>query len=117
MQYIQIKYMKFAAVSCSLWEPFQNTGGCPASTLEHFQILTPSCPKRSKTHTELDLCNTFKSSTSNLPSLMLIYTKCNVKYPAFQILTMNPFRLCRVWAKIAIMCCYDYMMVIYDKMD
>ena len=55
MQYIQIKYMKFAAVSCSLWEPFQNTGGCPASTLEHFQILTPLCPKRSKTHKNFDL--------------------------------------------------------------
>ena len=55
MQYIQIKYIKFAAVSCSLGVPLQNIGGCPTGTLEHFQILTPSCPKRPNTHNNWDL--------------------------------------------------------------
>ena len=38
----------FSADSCSLGLTLQNTRGCPVSTLEHFQILTPSCPKSHK---------------------------------------------------------------------
>ena len=38
----------FFAVSCSLGLSLQNTRRCPVSTLKHFQILTPSCPKSHK---------------------------------------------------------------------
>ena len=68
----------FFAVSCSLGVPLQNTGGCSVISLEHFQILTLSCPKKhEKKNKKIGIyeiaCKILKLNVSNLLSPMFVH--------------------------------------------